>query len=121
MVIEKLATCDESGIGQLLGEHFAHPSGWLWPKTDLIHWVDVLDRFDDLMAGIVRSYDIINIQNGELKPGERALLLSILDFEKQLLENCSGRGFYSSYDVRRSGRRFVVTALLDPVRSFDLL
>lgn len=78
----------------------------VWPiveeKTDLFHWSDLLNRFDEQLETILaRCIPTGKLQCALLTLEERALILAILGFSRILLETCSSRNIYNSYDVRR--------------------
>ena len=75
---------------------FAH---WRYPRGDLHTWVPVLDRLDALLATIVEAYDLSRPQSVPFSPDTRVLLLEILRVERMLLENCTSRKLFSSFDV----------------------
>ena len=75
-----------------------------WPiiedKTDLFHWTDLLNRFDDQLETILALHiPTGKLQNSQLTSEERELVLGILEFSRILLETCSSRNIYNSYDV----------------------
>ena len=59
----------------------------------------VLDRFDDVLADIIQSYDLAKLQTNDFTPKTKDLLLGILRVTRLLLENCTSRKLYASYDV----------------------
>lgn len=76
-----------------------------WPliedKTDLFHWAELLNRFDELLETLLaRCIPAGKLQVESFSPEERLLVLAILDFSRLLLESCSSRNIFNSYDVR---------------------
>nr|XP_019010464.1 uncharacterized protein I206_04933 [Kwoniella pini CBS 10737]OCF49245.1 hypothetical protein I206_04933 [Kwoniella pini CBS 10737] len=71
---------------------------WKYPRGDLHTWVDVLDKFDDILAEITKSYDLHKIQVNDFTPKTRELVLEILRVQRLLLENCTSRKLFASYD-----------------------
>ena len=76
-----------------------------WPiiedKTDLFHWTDLLNRFDEKLEIILNLHiPIGKLQNSPLNEEELEMILAILDFSRILLETCSSRNIYNSYDVK---------------------
>ncbi|WRT70096.1 uncharacterized protein IL334_007090 [Kwoniella shivajii] len=71
---------------------------WKYPRGDLHTWVDVLDRFDDILADITKSYELNRIQTNEFTPKTKQLVHQILRVQRLLLENCTSRKLFSSYD-----------------------
>lgn len=77
-----------------------------WPiieeKTDLFHWSDLLNRFDEQLEEILsRRIPVGKLQISEMTAGEREIVLSVLEFSRILLETCSSRNIYNSYDVSK--------------------
>jgi len=75
-----------------------------WPiveeKTDLFHWCDLLNRFDEQLETILsRCIPVGKLEISEMTTEERELVLSILEFSRILLDTCSSRNIYNSYDV----------------------
>ncbi|KIM40119.1 hypothetical protein M413DRAFT_446273 [Hebeloma cylindrosporum] len=71
---------------------------WKWPRSDLNAWVRVLNKFDDIMDGIVREYNVEKLQLIPFSAETKELLSEILRFERLLLENSTNRKTFSSYD-----------------------
>jgi len=73
---------------------------WPFPKSDLFQWVPLVDRFDEVLAKVVE--ECWDSQSGlQFKPLDewRDVVVSILTFTRLLLDNCSSRNIYCSYDV----------------------
>ncbi len=75
-----------------------------WPiveeKTDLFHWSEALNRFDELLEALLaRCIPAGKLQKISFTPEERSLVIAILDFCRTLLETCSSRNIFNSYDV----------------------
>lgn len=95
---------------------------WIFPKADLFHFVNVLNRLDQLLEGIIKRFGIgaplspketapssakeetlstsVSIQKIAFQPATKRLLLSILRFTLLLQENATNRSVYNSYEVR---------------------
>lgn len=73
---------------------------WRYPRSDLHNWVAVLDRLDEALASIGISYGLNKLQTNDFTPKDKDLILEILRFQRILLENCTNRKLFSSYDVR---------------------
>lgn len=76
-----------------------------WPivedKTDLFHWTDLLNRFDEKLEAILTLHiPIGKLQKSPLTEEEHGLFVAILEVSRILLETCSSRNIYNSYDVR---------------------
>jgi hypothetical protein len=76
-----------------------------WPiveeKTDLFHWSDLLNRFDEQLETILsRCIPTGKLEIAEMTGEENEIVLAILEFSRILLETCSSRNIYNSYDVR---------------------
>lgn len=75
-----------------------------WPiveeKTDLFHWSDLLNRFDEQLETILsRCIPTGKLEISEMTAEELEIVLAILEFSRILLETCSSRNIYNSYDV----------------------
>ncbi|KIJ39919.1 hypothetical protein M422DRAFT_257242 [Sphaerobolus stellatus SS14] len=71
---------------------------WKWPRSDLHWWIKVLNKFDIVLEEIIRDYDVDKLQVNEFTPLTKKILLSVLAFEKLLLENSTNRKLFNSYD-----------------------
>lgn len=93
---------------------------WPFPRGDLYNWIDVLDRFDDVLQKFNKAYglsdgpqtksfgNLLLLQDnpglddkqlqalGFANDGDRQLVESILSFSKLLLEKCGNRTLYNS-------------------------
>ena len=102
------------------------PSRWPFPRGDLYHWVQSLNRFDDILHDVIELYNLDNepqskkfsleyllsqnineeqpatendlLQRGYSHDGDRQLVVALLDFSKILLEKCGNRNLYASSD-----------------------
>jgi len=72
---------------------------WPWPRGDLHSWTQVLNKFDEILEKTITEYDIKTIQVNEFTPRTKQTVLEILRFEKMLLEHCTNRKIYASFDV----------------------
>jgi E3 ubiquitin-protein ligase HUWE1 len=72
---------------------------WRYPKGDLHGWIAILDRFDDLLEKAITEYGVAQIQANDFTPKTKQLILEMLRVEKILLENCTNRKLFLSYDV----------------------
>lgn len=89
---------DDNDLVALLNSHLV----WVWPRTDLHHWIGVLNRFDAILDQIIKDYDLNSMdhaQTSPFTPRTAALLHAILAFEKVLLENATNRKVFASFDV----------------------
>ncbi|KAL9939308.1 hypothetical protein V8E36_002121 [Tilletia maclaganii] len=73
-------------------------SEWCWPRGDLHYWIGTLNRFDSILEKIVKDYEITKVQTNEFTPLCKKLLLSVLRFSRLLIENCTNRKLYASYE-----------------------
>ncbi len=69
---------------------------WKYPRGDLHAWIGVLDRFDTILEDIIETNQI---KTHHPKSFDTRLLLNILRVQKLLLENCTNRKLFASYDV----------------------
>lgn len=74
-------------------------SEWCWPRGDLHYWVHVLNRFDSILEETCRDYDLHKLQINEFTPLRKRILRAILKFSRMLVENCTSRKLYASYEV----------------------
>lgn len=75
---------------------------WRYPRGDLHAWIPVLDRFDAILAETTDSYDLSRLQTNAFTPKTKELLLEVLRVIKLLLESCTNRKLFASYDVSNS-------------------
>jgi E3 ubiquitin-protein ligase HUWE1 len=52
-----------------------------------------------VLEEIIREYDIDKLQVNDFNPQTKNVLLSVLAFERLLLENSTNRKLFNSYDV----------------------
>ncbi|KAI8600747.1 hypothetical protein EDD21DRAFT_306070, partial [Dissophora ornata] len=93
-LIKTLKECPESEIAT----HIKATPEWIWPRGDLFHWVAVLNRFDEILDSLCKVYDLKKAQPKEFSEENRHLTLAILGFSRMLLENCTNRNLYASYE-----------------------
>lgn len=72
---------------------------WCWPRGDLHYWTQTLNRFDIILADTIQEYAIDKVQTKPFEPARKDLIASILRFSRLLIENCTNRKLYNSYDV----------------------
>lgn len=98
-VADCLGTPETSRLASLLAGTLSRP--WSFPKSDLFHWVPLLDRLDELLAQIIETHwsPETLLQNHPFDEATRILVVSMLVFSRLLLENCSSRNIFCSYDV----------------------
>ncbi|CEH14319.1 E3 ubiquitin-protein ligase/Putative upstream regulatory element binding protein [Ceraceosorus bombacis] len=73
-------------------------SEWCWPRGDLHYWTATLNRFDDILAETCADYDLSHLQINDFTPNRKRLLVSVLRFSRLLLENCTNRKLYNSFE-----------------------
>ncbi|SPO39716.1 related to E3 ubiquitin protein ligase TOM1 [Pseudozyma flocculosa] len=73
-------------------------SEWCWPRGDLYYWTQILNRFDDILQDTCRDYELAKLQTNDFTPLRKKLLVSILRFSRLLIENCTNRKLYNSYE-----------------------
>ncbi|KAG5462539.1 MAG: hypothetical protein BJ554DRAFT_4695, partial [Olpidium bornovanus] len=98
-VINSLVECPEKALAATLSEFGTE---WPFPRGDLFHYVPVLNRFDSIVAAICARSKITgtaDLGKQMISPADKDVLLAILTFERLLLENCTNRNVYSSYEV----------------------
>ncbi|KAG0374236.1 hypothetical protein BGX24_010655 [Mortierella sp. AD032] len=92
-----IKTLKESPEAELAAHIEATPE-WTWPRGDLFHWVGVLNRFDEILDTLCKTHDMKKPQPKEFSPADRRLTLAILSFSRLLLESCTNRNLYASYE-----------------------
>uniref|UniRef100_A0A8B9MRC9 HECT-type E3 ubiquitin transferase n=1 Tax=Accipiter nisus TaxID=211598 RepID=A0A8B9MRC9_9AVES len=96
-LIEKLKAC---GDEQLLAE-LQQIKTWNIGKCELYHWVDLLDRFDGILAEAGRPVENMSWMLACDRPEReqlKALLLALLNFTALLIEYSFSRHLYSSIE-----------------------
>lgn len=93
-LIDDLTHCSLEDLPGKLKEHLV----WERPRGDLFHWVQVLNRFDEIYETRIKSYGLDQEypKLQDMSPGDQDLLVSCLDFTHILLEHCANRSIYSS-------------------------
>ncbi|CAO1637822.1 unnamed protein product [Parajaminaea phylloscopi] len=81
-----------------LPEVLDHVIEWCWPRGDLHYWTNTLNRFDDILQRTTSEYGFDGVQKLDFSPQHKRLVLSILRFSRLLIENCTNRKLYASYD-----------------------
>ncbi|TCD71204.1 hypothetical protein EIP91_011682 [Steccherinum ochraceum] len=97
-LINKLLDTTTDHLHVVLGKIDA----WKWPRSDLNAWIKVLNKFDAILAGYIRDYDIDNLQVKKFTPLAQITIAEILRFERLLLENSTNRKTFNSYDRLQS-------------------
>ncbi|KAF9927616.1 hypothetical protein FBU30_003038 [Linnemannia zychae] len=93
-LISALTECPESEIPKLIEE----VPEWIWPRGDIFLWVTVLNRFDDILDTLCKTHDMKKPLPKTFSETDRRLVLAILFFSRLLLENCTNRNLYASYE-----------------------
>ncbi|KAF0392672.1 E3 ubiquitin-protein ligase HUWE1 [Gigaspora margarita] len=93
-LIQKLSECHEEEIPRIVESAI----DWSYPRGDLFHWIGVLNRFDTMLENICKNYNLKKLQTSKFSEGVRVVLMAILKFSRVLLENCTNRNLYSSYE-----------------------
>jgi E3 ubiquitin-protein ligase HUWE1 len=98
-LIVQLETCPLEAFPAHLNENLA----WNRPKGDLLHWVPVINRIDEIFENIIKKYGLDNefVKLDLFSPQDTVLVVACLDFTYTLLENSKldhDRPIYSSSD-----------------------
>ncbi|KAJ2832762.1 E3 ubiquitin-protein ligase tom1, partial [Coemansia furcata] len=64
----------------------------------MYHWIGVLNRFDDILANVCEEHGLSGFQTKAFDRDTQRMVVVILDFTRQLLENCINRNLYSSVE-----------------------
>lgn len=93
-LIEELCNCEYTQLARTLGAHLQ----WPWSKGNLLHWVKVLNLFDDIFEKQIARYGLADLQPRlcELAAEDAAVLEACLRFTKMLLDHCTNRSIYAS-------------------------
>lgn len=93
-LIDKLTTCDINELPQYLQDNFK----WQRPRGDLIHWIPLLNRFDEIFEQKIEKYglDKDNVKLLLVSPEDERLIVSCLQFTYILLDHCFDKQVYSS-------------------------
>jgi hypothetical protein len=77
---------------------------WQFGRSDLHHWADLLDRFDAYYEAIIGAlWDRTSGIQGRPFEGEQGRLVkAMLGFTRSLLEYCSSRNLFNSYEHMKS-------------------
>ncbi|UZJ54305.1 hypothetical protein CBS101457_003625 [Exobasidium rhododendri] len=73
-------------------------SEWCWPRGDLHYWISTLNRFDGMLEEICSDYELHKLQINEFTPLCKRMINAILKFSRLLIENCTSRKLYNSYE-----------------------
>ncbi|CAG8441327.1 3125_t:CDS:10 [Ambispora gerdemannii] len=93
-IIQLLTECQDEEIPNVV----ASVKEWSYPRGDLFHWIGVLNRFDTILENICQKYKLKKLQSSPFTTVEQSIILAILKFSRLLLENCTNRNLYSSYE-----------------------
>ncbi|KAG4070284.1 hypothetical protein HA402_009847 [Bradysia odoriphaga] len=96
-LIDKLRTCSSY---ELLCE-LSKIETWTYGKSELYHWIDVLDIFDGIMEDACKICDGLDwclACDQRFNRNKINLLLSVLNFTTLLIEHSFSRHLYSSVD-----------------------
>ncbi|KAK2437714.1 E3 ubiquitin-protein ligase UPL1 [Trifolium repens] len=99
---------------------------WEFDKGDFHHWVDLFNHFDSFFEKYVKPRKDLQIDDGFLDsdpPFPREAVLQILRVIRIILDNCTNKHFYSSYEQHLSSLLSstdpdVVEATLDTLAAF---
>lgn len=94
-LLHKVASAKDEQLPDVLDDVLE----WCWPRGDLHYWTQTLNRFDDILSDTIREYGIDKVQTRPFSPHTKKLIASILRFSRLLIENCTNRKLYNSYDV----------------------
>jgi hypothetical protein len=95
-IIQNLSLCSEEDFIENANRFSSSP--WIWPKTDLYHWVKVLNRMDFAYDLIVKKYHL-PVQSQSLEKEDIQLLIANLSLTRVLWDNATNRTLYNSYEV----------------------
>lgn len=95
-LIYKLRTCT---MDELLIE-LNQIDSWTFGKSELYHWIDILDIFDGILEDATKQIgnDWFLACDERFPPKKRQLLLAILNFTTLLIEHSFSRHLYNSVE-----------------------
>ncbi|KAJ0477367.1 putative HECT domain, armadillo-like helical, HECT, E3 ligase catalytic domain-containing protein [Helianthus annuus] len=99
---------------------------WDFDKGDFHHWVDLFNHFDTFFEKYIKPRKDLQLDDGFLEsdpPFPREAVLQILRVVRTILDNCTNKHFYSSYEhhlssLLASTDADVVEACLQTLSSF---
>lgn len=95
-LIDDICSVDQSKLAQKLQENMK----WEKPSGDLLHWIRVLNLFDDIFERQIAKYgldqDFPKLR--VISPEDKSLLVACLQFSGMLLDHCNNRNIYSSLE-----------------------
>lgn len=92
-LVSQLSSCPESELPSLLHENME----WNKPRGDLYHWIEVLNRFDQIFHQLIDKYDLENqVKLSLFESDDETLVVACLNFVFVLLEHCENRNVFNS-------------------------
>ncbi|RLV95953.1 putative E3 ubiquitin-protein ligase TOM1 [Spathaspora sp. JA1] len=93
-LIDDLTECHLSTLPDKLSSNLK----WERPRGDLLHWIPVLNRMDQIFEDMIKKYGL-NEEHVKLQiisSQDQQLIIACLNFTQTLLEHCADRSIYSS-------------------------
>ncbi|ORY95778.1 hypothetical protein BCR43DRAFT_557706 [Syncephalastrum racemosum] len=115
-LIERL----EQGPEQEIGSGIAVLTNWHYPRGDLFHWTQVLNRFDTILERICDEYKLQHTQARDFEKDTKKVLLDIINLSRLLFENCTNRNIYNSYEHMNALLNTVDIDVLEAVLRFTV-
>lgn len=93
-LIDDICSVDQSMLARKLQENMK----WEKPSGDLLHWIRVLNLFDDIFEKKISKYGLDQEfpKLREISAEDTELLVACLQFSAMLLDHCRNRNIYSS-------------------------
>lgn len=93
-LIEEIVQCNDSQLPKILKDNLQ----WNKPKGDIYHWVNVLNRFDDIFEQQIKKYHLDQefVRLSIMSSKDSELVSNCLKFTCMLLENCHNTLIYNS-------------------------
>lgn len=84
-------------------------------QGDFYHWVDLFNHFDTFFEKYIKTRKDLQFDDQFLEseaPFPREAVLQVLRVIRIILENCTNKHFYSSYEVRKIAKAILFILLL---------
>lgn len=93
-LIDSICLLENGALARKLKENLK----WDRPRGDLLHWIRVLNFFDEILEKQIEKYGLAqeHPKLREIAPEDAEVILACLQFSTMLLEHCANRALYLS-------------------------